>query len=39
VFVIFGRKFLGYIVSRRGIEIDPMKVKAIMDMPPPRNIR
>jgi len=29
---------LGFIVSMRGIEIDPNKAKAIIDMPPPRNI-
>ena len=31
-------KLLGYIVSAKGIEVDPKKVQAIMDMPPPRNI-
>ncbi|XP_070050743.1 uncharacterized protein [Nicotiana tomentosiformis] len=28
---------LGFIVSRRGIELDPSKVKAIQDLPPPKN--
>lgn len=32
-------KFLGYIVHHRGIEVNPAKVKAIMDMPAPRNIK
>jgi len=32
-------KLLGYIESRRGINIDHKKVKDIMDMPPLRNIR
>ena len=32
-------KFLGYIVSARGIETNPMKVKAILDMGPPRALR
>ena len=36
--VTFG-KLLGFIVSRCGIEIDPQKVKAIMDMPPPKTLK
>lgn len=31
------RKLLGFIVSRRGIELDPAKIKAIQDLPPPKN--
>ena len=33
----FGRKLLGFVVSQRGFEVDPEKVKAILDfeMPPP----
>ncbi|XP_052478489.1 uncharacterized protein LOC128034014 [Gossypium raimondii] len=30
-------KLLGFIVSRKGIEVDPDKVKAIRDLPPPRT--
>ncbi|XP_070016565.1 uncharacterized protein [Nicotiana sylvestris] len=30
-------KLLGFIVSRRGIELDPSKVKAIQELPPPKN--
>ncbi|XP_070034192.1 uncharacterized protein [Nicotiana tomentosiformis] len=30
-------KLLGFIVSRRGIELHPSKVKAIQDFPPPKN--
>ena len=30
-------KLLGHIVSPKGIEIDPDKVKAIKEMPPPKN--
>ncbi|XP_075099168.1 uncharacterized protein LOC142176029 [Nicotiana tabacum] len=30
-------KLLGFIVSRRGIELDPTKIKAIRDLPPPRT--
>ncbi|XP_052197259.1 uncharacterized protein LOC127804437 [Diospyros lotus] len=33
------RKFLGYIVHHRGIEVNPAKVKAIMDMPAPRSVK
>lgn len=38
VFGVASRKLLGYIVSSKGIEVNPAKVKAIMDMPPPKNI-
>ena len=37
---IFGatfRKLLGFVVSKKGIEIDPDKVRAIQDLPPPRT--
>jgi len=30
-------KLLGFIVSQRGIEVDPDKVKAIRDMPAPQT--
>ena len=30
-------KLLGFVVSKRGIEIDPDKVRAIQDLPPPRT--
>ncbi|XP_070054563.1 uncharacterized protein [Nicotiana tomentosiformis] len=30
-------KRLGFIVSRRGIELDPSKIKAIQELPPPKN--
>ncbi|RVW59853.1 Retrovirus-related Pol polyprotein from transposon 17.6 [Vitis vinifera] len=33
--VTFG-KLLGHIVSERGIEVDPEKIRAILDMPAPR---
>ncbi|GLJ53606.1 hypothetical protein SUGI_1143570 [Cryptomeria japonica] len=38
VFRVTSRKLLGYIVSSKGIEVDPAKVKEIMDMPPANNI-
>ncbi|XP_042466307.1 uncharacterized protein LOC122048857 [Zingiber officinale] len=34
-----GGRFLGYIVIERGIEANPSKVKALQDMPPPRNLK
>ncbi|XP_027771374.1 uncharacterized protein LOC114076473 [Solanum pennellii] len=34
--VPFG-KLLGFIVSKRGIELDPSKIKAIRDLPSPKN--
>ncbi|XP_027171595.1 uncharacterized protein LOC113771181 [Coffea eugenioides] len=39
VFGVTSGKFLGYLVSHRGIEANPDKVKAIQDMSPPRNVR
>ncbi|XP_015060443.1 uncharacterized protein LOC107006392 [Solanum pennellii] len=30
-------KLLGFIVSRRGIELDPSKTKAIQELPPPKT--
>lgn len=38
VFRVTSGKLLGYIVSTKGIEVDPTKVQAIMEMPPPKNI-
>ena len=32
-------KFLGFIVRKAGIELDPIKVKAILEMPSPRILR
>ena len=29
--------FLGYLISKRGIEVDPSKAKAILGMPPPQT--
>ena len=33
------RKFLGFIVNNRGIEANPDKIKAVLDIPPPSNIK
>ena len=32
-------KFLGFIVNNRGIEANQDKIKTILDMPPPSNIK
>ena len=31
--------FLGHVISSNGIELDPEKVKAIADLPPPTNMQ
>ena len=30
-------KLLGFLASNRGIEVDPLKIKAILNMPPPNE--
>ncbi|NAU33237.1 hypothetical protein EE082_27575, partial [Klebsiella pneumoniae] len=37
-FGVTAGKFLGFIVRHRGIEIDPSKIKAILEMKPPRSL-
>ncbi|XP_024163750.1 uncharacterized protein LOC112170643 [Rosa chinensis] len=37
VFSVLGGKFLGFVVSKRGIEANPEKVQAILDMAPPKT--
>ena len=32
-------KFLGFMVSQRGIKANPDKIQAIMEMAPPRNVK
>ena len=36
-FRVKSEKLLGFIVSQKGIEVDPDKVKAILEMPEPRT--
>jgi len=36
-FGVTARKLLGFLVSDRGIEVDPSKIKAILEMPLPKN--
>ena len=38
-FGVSARKFLGFIVNNRGIEANPDKIKAVLDMPQPSNIK
>ena len=36
-FEVTSEKLLGFMVSQRGIEVDPDKIKAIAEMKPPRT--
>ena len=38
-FGVSAEKFLGFIVNNRGIEENPDKIKDVLDMPPPSNIK
>ena len=38
-FGVSARKFLGFIVNHRGIEVNPNKIKAVLDMPSPSGIK
>ena len=38
-FGVSAGKFLGFIVNNRGIEANPYKIKAVLDMSPPSNIK
>ena len=37
IFGVTTRKLLGFVVSDRGIEFNPSKIKTILEMPPPRS--
>ena len=39
VFGVTARKFLGFMVSQRGIEVNPEKVRAILELEPPRTMK
>ena len=39
VFEVTAGKFLGFLVSQRGIEVNPEKVQAIMELEPPRTVK
>ena len=36
-FGVTTRKLLGYLVSDKGIKVDSSKIKAILEMPPPKS--
>ena len=39
VFGVTAGKFLGFIVSQRGIEVNPEKVRAMMELEPPKTVK
>ena len=39
VFCVESGRLPGFIVSSRGIQVDPLKVEAIVNLPPPRSLR
>ena len=39
VFEVKAGKFLGFIVSQRGIEVNPEKVRTILELEPPRTMK
>ena len=38
-FEVASGKFLGFMVSQRGIEANPDKIQAILNIEPPKNIK
>ena len=38
-FGVTTRKFLGFVVSQKGIDANPDKIRAIIEMTPPRNVK
>ena len=38
-FEVLVRKFLGFMVSQKGIEVNPDKIRAIMEMTPLKNVK
>ncbi|GKV39077.1 hypothetical protein SLEP1_g46896 [Rubroshorea leprosula] len=39
IFKVESGKFLGFMVSRRGIEVNPEKIRAIAEMEPPKSVK
>ena len=38
-FGVTAGKFLGFMVSQRGIEVNPEKVRVIMELEPPKTVK
>ena len=38
-FRVLAGKFIGFIVNRQGIEVNPDKIKVVLDMPSPSGIK
>lgn len=38
-FVVTSGEFLGYVVTQRGIEVNPKQITTIIELPSPRNTR
>jgi hypothetical protein len=38
IFAVESGRLLGFIVSKDGIRVDPLKIKAILALPPPTNL-
>jgi hypothetical protein len=38
IFVVRSGRLLGFIISKYGIRVDPLKIKAILALPPPTNL-
>ena len=39
VFGVTAGNFLGFMVSQKGIEVDPKKIQAIMELAPPKMVK
>lgn len=39
VFYIESSRFLGFFISKEGIYLDPLKVEAILNLPPPASLQ
>ena len=39
IFCVTVGRLLGFIISKEGIRVDPLKVEAMLQLSPPRNIR